>query len=150
MDNVVWKVKLFDSITARELYSIIKARLDVFVVEQNCPYSDLDNYDQIAIHVWAEKDDEVLAYCRVFDKGVKYSEASIGRVLTTDLARGKGLGKVLIANALDVIWDKFETREIRISAQDYLIKFYSDFGFRDTGKKYLEDHLPHTEMVKVD
>lgn len=148
MNNIIWKVKTFDELSTEELYQIIRARVDVFVVEQNCPYQDLDNYDQLAIHLWAEKDAEVMAYCRIFDKAIKYPETSIGRVITTQKARGKGLGRQLIAYAVQIIENRLKTQDIRISAQDYLIKFYSDFGFRDTGKKYLEDNLPHTEMVR--
>lgn len=148
MNNIIWKVKTFDELSTEELYQIIRARVDVFVVEQNCPYQDLDNYDQLAIHLWAEKDAEVMAYCRIFDKAIKYPETSIGRVITTQKVRGTGLGRQLIAYAVQIIENRLKTQDIRISAQDYLIKFYSDFGFRDTGKKYLEDNLPHTEMVR--
>ncbi|AZB34619.1 MULTISPECIES: GNAT family N-acetyltransferase [Chryseobacterium] len=148
MSNIVWKIKTFDEFTVPELYAVLKARIDVFVIEQNCPYPDLDNYDQKAVHIWAEEDGEVLAYCRIFDKGIKYNEASIGRVLTTELARGKSLGKLLIKYAVETIENRFRTSEIRISAQDYLLKFYGDFGFEDTGKKYLEDDIPHTEMIR--
>ncbi|MCX8533272.1 GNAT family N-acetyltransferase [Chryseobacterium luquanense] len=148
MSNIIWKIKSFEEITTSELYEIIRARVDVFVVEQNCPYPDLDGYDQKAIHLWAEQDNSVLAYCRIFDKGIKYPETSIGRVLTTEEARGKSLGKQLIQYAVETIENRFKTSEIRISAQDYLLKFYSDFGFQDTGKKYLEDNIPHTEMFR--
>ncbi|MBP2617198.1 GNAT family N-acetyltransferase [Chryseobacterium jejuense] len=148
MSNIIWKIKTFDEFTVPELYSVLKARIDVFVIEQNCPYPDLDNYDQKAVHIWAEENGDVLAYCRIFDKGIKYDETSIGRVLTTEKARGKSLGKLLIKYAVDTIENRFHTPEIRISAQDYLLKFYGDFGFEDTGKKYLEDDIPHTEMVR--
>mgnify|MGYP003602809362 CR=1 FL=1 len=148
MNNIVWKIKTFDELTTSELYQIIKARVDVFVVEQNCPYPDLENYDQKAIHIWAENDGEVLAYCRIFDKGIKYTETSIGRVLTTENGRGKNLGKQLIQYAVEVIENRFNTPEIRISAQDYLLRFYSYFGFEETEKKYLEDNIPHTEMFR--
>lgn len=148
MSNIIWKIKSFEELLAPELYEIIKARVDVFVVEQNTPYHDLDDCDQNAIHIWAEQDKNVLAYCRIFDQNIKYPETSIGRVLTTEKARGKKLGKQLIQYAVETIENRFKTSEIRISAQDYLIKFYSDFGFEDTGKKYLEDSLPHTEMCR--
>jgi len=148
MINADWKIKTFSELTTTELYEIIKARVNVFVVEQDCPYPDLDDYDQKAIHLWAEKDGEVLAYCRIFDKGIKYPETSIGRVVTTTNGRGTGLGKQLIQYALDIIENRLGTLEVRISAQDYLLKFYSDFGFEDTGKKYLEDNIPHTEMLR--
>ncbi|AZB00691.1 GNAT family N-acetyltransferase [Chryseobacterium joostei] len=146
--NIIWKIKTFDEFTVPELYSILKARIDVFVIEQNCPYPDLDNYDQKAVHIWAEENGEVLAYCRIFNKGIKYDETSIGRVLTTEKARGKSLGKQLIQYAVETIENRFRTSEIRISAQDYLLRFYTGFGFEDTGNKYLEDDIPHTEMIK--
>ena len=148
MTNIDWKIKTFSELTTTELYEIIKARVNVFVVEQDCPYPDLDDYDQKAIHLWAEKEGEVLAYCRIFDKGIKYPETSIGRVVTTENGRGTGLGKQLISYAIDVIENRLRTTEVRISAQDYLLKFYSGFGFVDTGKKYLEDNIPHTEMFR--
>lgn len=146
MSNIIWKIKTFEEFTVPELYNVLKARINVFVVEQNCPYPDLDDYDQKAVHIWAEQDGEVLANCRIFDTGIKYPEASIGRVLTTEKARGKNLGKQLIAYAIETIEARFRTDQIRISAQDYLLKFYGEFGFEDTGKKYLEDDIPHTEM----
>lgn len=147
MSNIIWKIKTFEEFTVPELYNVLKARINVFVVEQNCPYPDLDDYDQKAVHIWAEQGGEVLANCRIFDKGIKYPEASIGRVLTTEKARGKNLGKQLIGYAIETIEARFRTDEIRISAQDYLLKFYGEFGFEDTGKKYLEDDIPHTEML---
>ena len=148
MNKPVWKIKTFDELSASELYAILKARIDVFVVEQDCPYPDLDNYDQSAIHLWAESESEVLAYCRIFGKGIKYEETSIGRVLTTEKGRGKNIGKQLIGFAVEIIENRFCTTRIRISAQDYLLRFYSGFGFEDTGKKYLEDDIPHTEMLR--
>ena len=148
MNSIVWKIKTFEEFTVPELYAILKARIDVFVIEQNCPYPDLDNYDQKAVHIWAEENGAILAYCRVFDKGIKYQETSIGRVLTTEKARGKSLGKQLIQYAVETIENRFHTPEIRISAQDYLLRFYGGFGFEDTGKKYLEDDIPHTEMIR--
>ncbi|WP_407403918.1 GNAT family N-acetyltransferase [Chryseobacterium sp.] len=149
MNNIVWKIKSFDELSVPELYTIIKARISVFVVEQNCPYHDLDDYDQIALHLWAENEGKIVAYCRLFDRGIKYHETSIGRVLTTDLGRGKGIGKLLIKFAVETIENRYKTSSIRISAQDYLLKFYSDYGFQTTDKKYLEDNLPHTEMFRL-
>ncbi|WP_315053146.1 GNAT family N-acetyltransferase [Chryseobacterium indoltheticum] len=149
MNNIVWKIKSFEELTTSELYEMIKARVDVFVVEQNCPYPDLDKYDQKALHLWAEQEDQtVLAYCRIFDKGIKYNETSIGRVLTSANGRGKNLGKQLIQYAVETIENRFKTSEVRISAQDYLLRFYSGFGFKETDKKYLEDNIPHTEMFR--
>lgn len=149
MSNIVWKIKSFEELTTPELYEIIKARVDVFVVEQDTPYPDLDGYDQKALHLWAEREDHaVLAYCRIFDKGIKYEETSIGRVLTSENGRGKNLGKQLIQYAVETIENRFKTSAVRISAQDYLLRFYSGFGFQETDKKYLEDNIPHTEMFR--
>lgn len=148
MNNICWNVGAFNELSTDELYRIIKARIDVFVVEQQCSYHDLDDYDRKALHLWAEKDGEILAYCRLFPSGVKYKEASIGRVLTTTGARRLGIGRQLVSFAVEIIENRFQTSEIRISAQDYLLSFYADFGFQDTGKKYMEDTLPHSEMLR--
>lgn len=145
---MVWKIKKFEDLSAQEIYEILRVRTEVFIIEQDCHYQDEDNYDQKAVHLWAEENGEILAYCRLFNKGIKYPETSIGRVLTTKKARGKNLGKQLISYAIGTIENRFGTSEIRISAQDYLLKFYGDFGFKDTGKKYLEDDIPHTEMIR--
>lgn len=147
--KLVWNLKSFEELTRDELYKIIRARLEVFVIEQNCSYLDTDNYDQKALHLWAEYEGEVMAYCRLFDVGIKYEETSIGRVLTTQKARGLNIGRELVGNAVQIIENVYKTSKIRISAQDYLLKFYSEFGFIATDKKYLEDNLPHTEMYRL-
>ena len=146
--NITWKIKSLEELSIDELYEILKVRQEVFVVEQTCYYLDADDYDQKALHLFAEKEGKVVAYCRIFPEGVKYPETSIGRVLTHPDFRNLKLGKTLIKFALETIETRFGTTECRISAQDYLIKFYSDFGFQDTGKKYLEDDIPHTEMAR--
>lgn len=148
MNKPVWKIKTFTELTVPELYSILKARTDVFVVEQNCAYPDQDGYDDKAIHLWAENEGEILAYCRIFPAGIKYMECSIGRVLTTAAGRGKNYGRQMMKYAVETVENRFRTGKIRISAQDYLLNFYKEFGFEDTGKKYLEDNLPHTEMLR--
>ena len=148
MKEVIWKIKTFRQLSTEELYGILKIRQEVFIVEQTCYYLDADGYDEKAIHIWAEKDGKIAAYCRIFDQGIKYPEASIGRVLTHPDFRKLGLGKVLVRFAIDTIHARFRCENIKISAQDYLLKFYSEFGFRDTGKKYLEDDIPHTEMIR--
>lgn len=148
MNKIIWKVKRFDQLSTSELYQILKSRVDVFVVEQNCPYPELDCFDQQTLHLWAEHDGVVVTYCRIFDKGIKYSEASIGRVLTNRDRRHQQWGSVLVRMALEIIETRYQTTEVKISAQDYLLGFYQHLGFRDTGKKYLEDGIPHTEMVK--
>lgn len=148
MNEIIWIIKSFQELSARELYEILKVRQEVFIIEQTCYYLDADGNDDKALHIWAEKDGQILAYCRVFDKGIKYPEASIGRVLTHPNFRNLKLGKTLMHFALNTIEAQFRTTKVRISAQDYLINFYSNFGFSDTRKKYLEDNIPHTEMLR--
>lgn len=148
MKNITWKIKSFEELTNKELYEILKVRQEVFIVEQTCYYLDADGYDEKAIHLWAEKEEKIVAYCRIFSQGTKYPETSIGRVLTHQEFRHLQLGKTLMKFALEAIETRFKTKKCRISAQDYLLKFYTDFGFIDTGKKYLEDNIPHTEMVR--
>lgn len=147
-NSLLWSVKTFEDLSKEELYKIIQARINVFVVEQNSPYPDLDNEDQKAIHLWCESGGKIMAYCRIFGEGIKYNECSLGRVLTTEEARGKKVGRSLMTIALQIIESRFRTKEVRISAQDYLLDFYKSFGFKDTGKKYLEDNIPHTEMYR--
>lgn len=148
MNNVTWNIKNFEDLSTKELYKILKVRQEVFIVEQTCYYLDTDGYDDKALHIWAETNGEIAAYCRIFSQGIKYPETSIGRVLTNTKYRNLKLGKTLINIALQAIETHFETSECRISAQDYLLEFYKSFGFEDTGKKYLEDDIPHTEMVR--
>lgn len=147
MKGLIWKIKNFSELSTEELYKILAIRQKVFVVEQECYYLDADNYDQKAVHLWAEQNGEILAYLRVFPENIKYKEASIGRVLTALSVRNKNLGKTLVSFSLQIILNQFKTKSVRISAQDYLIKFYGNFGFKDTGKKYMEDDIPHTEML---
>jgi ElaA protein len=147
MTNIIWKIKNFSELSTEELYKILNTRQKVFVVEQKCYYLDADNNDQKALHLWAEKNGEIVAYLRLFPENIKYREASIGRVLTSKSVRGENLGKTLVAFSLQVVFNQLRCKSVRISAQDYLIKFYSSFGFIDTGKKYLEDEIPHTEMI---
>lgn len=147
MKGLIWKIKSFSELSTEELYKILAIRQKVFVVEQECYYLDADNYDQKAVHLWAEQNGEILAYLRVFPENIKYKEASIGRVLTALSVRNKNLGKTLVSFSLQIILNQFKTKSVRISAQDYLIEFYGNFGFIDTGKKYLEDDIPHTEML---
>lgn len=148
MNEVVWKIKSFEKLAIKELYAILKIRQEVFIVEQTCYYLDADGYDEKAIHIWGEKDEEIVAYCRIFEPKIKYPESSLGRVLTNPSYRNLKLGKVLLKIALNTIDTKFDTPNVRISAQDYLLRFYSEFGFISTGVEYLEDDIPHTEMLR--
>jgi len=148
LNAAVWRIKSFDELSTTELYKILQVRIDVFVVEQNCPYPETDGYDEKALHLWAEKDGEIAAYCRIFAPEIKYEFASIGRVLTNQNVRRQNFGKGLMKIALDIIETRFKTSKIQISAQDYLLNFYADFGFQSTGNSYLEDDIPHTEMLR--
>lgn len=148
MENFVWKIKTFDELSTRELYNILKSRIDVFVVEQNCPYAEVDGFDPEGIHLWAEHHGEIVAYCRIFPPQIKYLESSIGRVLTNQKYRKMNLGKTLMKFAIGSIEARFRAHTIRISAQDYLLPFYTGLGFAATGKSYLEDNIPHSEMLR--
>ena len=147
--KVIWHYKLFDELTVKELYQIIQLRNKVFVIEQDCIYQDADGKDLKCGHLWATINDEVVAYSRIVPKGVSYeNEPSIGRVVTNDKFRGLGLGKQLIANSIMVIENRLFTSLIRISAQLYLKEFYESFGFEQVSEVYLEDNIPHIEMLR--
>ncbi|MBV2223866.1 MAG: GNAT family N-acetyltransferase, partial [Cloacibacterium sp.] len=111
MKDIIWKIKSFEELSIHELYEILKVRQEVFVVEQTCYYLDADGYDQKALHIFAEKEGKVVAYCRIFPEGIKYPETSIGRVLTHPDFRNLKLGKTLISFALEAIKTRFNTTE---------------------------------------
>jgi ElaA protein len=127
---------------------MLKLRISVFVVEQNCPYPECDDKDKKSIHLFAsEKSGEVHACLRIVEAGVSYEELSIGRVATSLPSRGKGLGKELMARGLELIRERYGAVPVRISAQLYLQKFYESFGFIAEGDVYPEDDIPHIEMA---
>lgn len=147
--TVSWQFKAFAELSTTELYALLQARSSVFVLEQQCAYQDIDGFDAQALHMWCAKaGGPVLAYARLFAPGVRYAEASIGRVLTTDAARGTGLGRDLMQRALTELDQRFGTPAIRISAQCYLDAFYRSFGFVPEGEPYLEDDIPHQAMLR--
>ncbi|MBQ8195582.1 MAG: GNAT family N-acetyltransferase, partial [Oscillospiraceae bacterium] len=134
-------------LTTMELYRILRARAEIFVVEQDCVYQDLDNKDLNAWHVWYEDEDGVAAYCRVLDKGVSYeNEGSIGRVIT--VKRGTGLGYKVMMEGIRIAEEKFGQTSLRISAQQYAQGFYEKCGFVRVSEPYLEDDIPHVQMVR--
>lgn len=147
--DVAWTVENFDEISLPRFYEILAARVAVFVVEQDCPYQDIDGLDAQAIHVtaWAP-DGSVLAYARILPPGTRFDEPSIGRVLTNEAARGTGLGRELMARSLAATEDAFPGHGIRISAQQYLERFYRDFDFETVRGPYPEDGIPHLEMLR--
>jgi len=141
-----WISKPFAELSAHELYSIIRLRNEVFVVEQNCVFQDADNMDQQAHHLMGWLDDKLVAYTRLFDAGITYAEASIGRVVVSPAARGTGAGKDLMQASIDELFKLYGAQTIKIGAQLYLKKFYESFGFFQIGEMYLEDGIEHIHM----
>lgn len=144
--NWIWKP--FSELTLLELYSLIQARETVFVVEQKLSYVDCDDYDQKGRHLLGYHNGKLLAYLRAFPPGVKYEEASLGRVLVMKEGRNKGLGKELTKMGLEKIQQTFGNVSIKISAQAHLLKFYSEFGFRAVSEVYMEEGIPHIKMLR--
>jgi len=141
-------IKTFDELAIHELYQILRLRSEVFVVEQDCVYQDVDNKDQKALHVIGLKEDEVVAYTRVFKPGDYFDNVSIGRVVVRQDQRKYGLGKQIMLATMAAIDQRFPNKPIEISAQSYLLKFYTDLGFSAFGEEYLEDGIPHRRMLK--
>lgn len=145
---MTWILKSFDDLTPKELYRILQLRNEVFIVEQNCPYQDLDNKDIYAWHLMGMRKDTLLAYARLLAPGISYSESSIGRVVSSPAVRKTGMGKELMDESIRQIRKIFQTDTIRIGAQLYLKKFYESFGFIQHGEIYLEDNIPHIIMLR--
>lgn len=147
--GVHWTVQRFDEIESKRFYAILAARVAVFVVEQDCPYQDIDGLDFEGLHVTAWTDEgAVLAYARLLPPGMRFDEPSIGRVLTSEKARGTGLGRELMERSLEVAASHFPGWPIRISAQQYLERFYASLGFETVRGPYPEDGIPHLEMFR--
>tara|TARA_B100000035_G_C21001070_1_gene554944 strand:- start:1222 stop:1665 length:444 start_codon:yes stop_codon:yes gene_type:complete len=140
-------VKTFYELNNQELYQILRLRSEVFVVEQNCVYQDLDNKDHISFHIFQKEKDEIVAYTRIFKSGEYYKNPSIGRVVVSKRKRGKELGKQIMIYSIDYIKKNLKGDQIELSAQTYLDKFYKDLGFYKTGEEYLEDGIPHQRML---
>jgi ElaA protein len=148
MLNLVWKCKLFGELNSHELYTIIRLRNEVFVVEQNCVFQDADNKDQKCVHLMGWAGNDLVAYARLVPKGVSYPYISIGRVITSPMYRRAGAGKALMQQAINYCNQLFGSQTIKIGAQLYLKKFYESFGFVQVGEVYDEDGIPHIEMLK--
>ncbi len=146
--DIKFRVKRFDELSRIELYKILRLRAEVFVVEQDCVYQDIDDKDQKALHVIGFKNDDVIAYTRLFDAGDYFENASIGRVVISKNERQFGYGHNLIKESVNAIEKYFDTKAIKISAQTYLKKFYETHDFNQIGEEYLEDGIPHIAMVK--
>ena len=145
--NLKWIFKDFTELTATELYAVLQLRNEVFVVEQNCVYQDADGKDQKSWHLMGWFGDELAAYTRIIPPGISYDEASIGRVITAPRYRGTGLGIKLMEESIRNTFELFNCTSIKIGAQVYLTKFYQSLGFVQYSSEYLEDGIPHIEMI---
>jgi ElaA protein len=141
-------IKYFNELTIHELYQILQLRSEVFVVEQECVYQDIDFKDQKALHVFGYKNDKMVAYTRIFKSGDYFKNASIGRVIIASSARKYGFGHDVIKASITAVKTCFNDNKITISAQKYLKKFYESHQFIQVGEEYLEDGIPHIEMLR--
>ena len=137
--------KSFHQLTVDELYELLRVRSEVFVVEQNCVYQDMDGDDQQSIHLWLTVADKVVALARVCPAGTHMKEISIGRVITTE--RGKGYGKQIMLHAIDAAIDYFDAKILEIEAQEYARGFYESVGFRQSSESFMLDGIPHIRMT---
>lgn len=140
------KVKTFAQLSNTELYAILKLRVDVFVVEQACPYPEIDGRDEDSLHVWLEQDGEILAYLRVLDRGVESEYVAIGRVIAA--RRRQGLGSEIMKAGIRVSQESFHAEAIYLEGQVYAQGFYESLGFRQISEPYLEDNIPHIKMLR--
>ena len=143
-----WTLKTFDELSNKELYAILRLRSEVFVVEQNCVFQDMDMIDQQCFHLMGYKEDMLVAYTRLVPAGVSYDIPSIGRVVTSPAARGSGIGKQLMEKSIEEAIRLFGKKPIKIGAQVYLKKFYNQLGFEQVSDIYLEDGIEHIHMIR--
>ncbi len=148
--NIDWTCKAFKHLSPGELYGILRLRSQVFVVEQQCVFLEMDNKDQHAHHLMGRDGDQLIAYTRLLDAGVYYHEAAIGRVVTAPASRNLGLGKTLMLRSIETLYHLFGKQPIRIGAQYHLKKFYESVGFTQAGDVYDEDGIDHIEMILPD
>ena len=146
---MIFNIKRFNELSTHELYVILQLRSEVFVVEQDCVYQDLDNKDQDAFHVLGVLDNEIVAYARIFKPGDYFLESSIGRIVVKKEFRKFQYGYKLVENSIQFIENNLQQNTIPISAQSYLTKFYNSLGFIRVGEEYLEDGIPHIKMLKT-
>jgi ElaA protein len=143
-----WRLARLDELTAREVHDILQARAAVFVVEQACAFQDMDGADPESWHLFCRDGDGIAAYCRLVPAGIKFAEPSIGRVITTGAARGTGLGRALMQEALRRAAALWPGAAVRIGAQRRLEAFYASLGFVTDSEPYDEDGIPHVEMLR--
>ena len=147
MQNFI--LKYFNDLTAQEVYDLLQLREEVFQIEQNCIYKDIDDKDQHCWHLLLYKENELLAYARLIPEGISYDKyVSVGRVVSKTKYRKKGYGRLLMSEAMKQMEILFPAKPIKISAQLYLQKFYESFGFAAAGEWYMEDDIPHIAMIK--
>jgi ElaA protein len=139
--------KAFDELTAAELYAILRLRSEVFVVEQQCVFLDMDDKDRYCHHLMGWRGDLLAGYSRIVPAGVSYEESSVGRIVTSPVLRGHGIGRELISQSVHALYTLYGKQPIRIGAQYYLLQFYQSFGFVQKGEIYLEDGIEHVEML---
>lgn len=144
---VDWTLAAWHELTPQQLHDVLQLRSEVFVVEQACVFQDIDGADPQALHLLGSHGGQLVAYARCFPLGVKFAEASIGRVVTRLVSRGGGLGHVLIQKAMAAVGQQWGVQPIRIGAQARLAAYYSQHGFVDDGKPYVEDGIDHLEML---
>lgn len=142
-----WKIKKFNELNVEEIYKILALRNEVFIVEQECPYLDCDDKDLNSYHLFSEENGEIVAYLRILEKGVSYDEISIGRVAVKKSYRGKGISRKMMLKAIEFIENNLSENAIKIQAQAYLLNFYSSLGFKAVSQEYLEDNIPHIDML---
>ncbi|SEQ76271.1 ElaA protein [Virgibacillus subterraneus] len=142
-----WSIKSFDELTNDELYGLLKLRVDIFVVEQDCPYPELDNYDQLALHFFLKINGEFAVNVRILPSNSKYVEVSIGRVSVAEKFRRQGYARQIMQNAIDYVLNEWNEKRIKVQGQEYLKDFYSGLGFEQVTESYLEDGIPHIDMI---
>ena len=142
------KVKTFSELSNKELYDLLQLRSEVFVVEQECVYQDIDGKDQQALHVIGIKNNKVVAYTRIFKPGDYFNETSIGRVVVKEEERTNNYGRDIMKESIKAVKERFNETRIKVSAQSYLLKFYNNLGFKEVGEEYLEDGIPHRSMIR--
>ncbi|MEZ4787460.1 MAG: GNAT family N-acetyltransferase [Flavobacterium haoranii] len=144
--EIKFEIKRFNELSTVELYDLLQLRSEVFVVEQNCIYQDIDGKDEKALHVLGYYQGDLAAYARLFNKGYYFDETSIGRFVVSPKYRDKKFGHDLMKTAIEAISEFYNEKEITISAQEYLQKFYESHGFVKISEMYLEDDIPHIRM----
>lgn len=142
-----WTYKKWQELERDELFDIYKLRVDVFVVEQDCAYPEIDYNDKLVGHLFAYADGQLAAYSRLCPPHTVYPEVSIGRVICHSNFRGQGLGRELVKRAVEQLQKDFPGQKIKAQAQEYLEYFYKSFGFKTISESYLEDGIPHVDMV---